>query len=104
MKSAAGSDQRACDHSGLIANRKSRLRTVFLSAFLVAAAIGVSSSVSPAEMASACATHGNWIDVKTGRSVDREELFRDLGTRNAVVLLGESHTDVDHHYWQLQTV
>jgi uncharacterized iron-regulated protein len=104
MKNTAGSYQRACDHSAPIANRRSRLRTVFLSASLIAAAIGVNSSVSPAETASACATHGSWIDVKTGRPVDRGELFRDLGTKNAVVLLGESHTDVDHHHWQLHTV
>jgi uncharacterized iron-regulated protein len=71
---------------------------------LVAAAIGVNSSVLPAETASACATHGSWIDVKTGRSVDRGELFHDLVTKNAVVLLGESHTDADHHRWQLHTV
>jgi uncharacterized iron-regulated protein len=80
------------------------LRAVFLSASLVAAAIGLSSSVSPAETASACATHGSWIDVKTGRSLDRGELFRDLSAKNAVVLLGESHTDADHHQWQLHTV
>src|SRR5499427_9899533 len=104
MKSTAGSYRRACDHSAPIANRSSRLRTVFLSVSLVSAAIGLSSSVSPAETASACATHGSWIDVKTGRSVDRGELFHDLATKNGVVLLGESHTDVDHHHWQLQTV
>jgi uncharacterized iron-regulated protein len=42
--------------------------------------------------------------VKTGRSIDRGELFRDLAAKPGGVLLGESHTDVDHHRWQLQTV
>ena len=78
-----------------------------LSACLVAAAVGLSgatSGVRRAESASACATYGGWIDVKTGRSLDRAELFGDLVAKGAVVLLGESHTDVDHHLWQLQTV
>jgi len=71
---------------------------------LVAAAIGLNSSISPAQTASACATYGSWIDVKTGQSIDREGLFRDLVAKTTVVLLGESHTDVDHHYWQLHTL
>jgi len=91
------------------ANRSSRLRTVVLSASLVIAATGLSgaqttSSVSPAETASACATYGSWIDVKTGQPIDRGELFRDLVAKTAVVLLGESHTDADHHRWQLHTL
>src|SRR5215470_5417031 len=104
MKNRTGSCQRVSGHSAYTGNRRSRLWTVVLSASLVTAAIGLSSSVSPAETASACATHGGWIDVKTGRSIDRGELFRDLVAKAAVVLLGESHTDVDHHYWQLHTL
>ena len=42
--------------------------------------------------------------MKTGQSIDREGLFRDLVAKPTVVLLGESHTDVDHHYWQLHTL
>jgi uncharacterized iron-regulated protein len=75
---------------------------------LVGAAVGLcrahAETVSPTETASACATYGGWIDVKTGRSVGREELFRDLAVKTSVVLLGESHTDVDHHRWQMQTL
>jgi len=71
---------------------------------LVAAAIGLNSRISPAQTASACATYGGWIDVKTGQSINREGLFRDLVAKTTVVLLGESHTDVDHHYWQLHTL
>jgi len=71
---------------------------------LVAAAIGLNSRISPAQTASACGAYGGWIDVKTGQSIDREGLFRDLVAKPAVVLLGESHTDVDHHYWQLHTL
>jgi uncharacterized iron-regulated protein len=72
-----------------------------LSACLVAAAVGLSgaparSAAPQAESASACAGYGGWIDVKTGRSIDRGELFGDLVAKHAVVLLGESHTDVDH--------
>jgi len=80
-----------------------------LSTSLVAAAIGQSraqanSSVAPAETAAACATPSGWVDVKTGRSIDRGELFRDVVAKASVVVLGESHTDVDHHLWQLHTV
>ncbi len=42
--------------------------------------------------------------MKTGRSIDRGDLFRDLAAKSGVVLLGESHTDADHHRWQLQTL
>jgi len=108
MKNATGSYRRACDHSATAAERMLRLRTIALSASLVAAAIGLSgvhanAEVSPADT-SACATYGGWINVKTGRSVDRKELFRDLEAKRSVVLLGESHTDVDHHLWELYTV
>jgi uncharacterized iron-regulated protein len=78
-----------------------------LSASLVVAAADLSfaqANVSATAPASACAASGNWIDVKTGRSIDRAELFRDLVAKGAIVLLGESHTDTDHHQWQLHTV
>src|SRR5579862_3323706 len=108
MKHATSSHQRAAGRSIPGTGRTAWLRTVVLAASLVAAVIGqagaqANSSVSPAEP-SACATYGGWIDVKTGRSIDREGLFRDLAAKNAVVLLGESHTDVDHHLWQLHTL
>ena len=102
MKNTIGSYQRASDHSAPTANRRSRLRTVVLSASLVAAAIGLSGAHANAE--TACATPGSWLDVKSGRSIDRGELFRDLAAKTTVVLLGESHTDVDDHRWQLQTL
>jgi len=107
MKNTTGSCRRASNRS-VTANRSS-LRTVALSATLVVAATGLcraqaNSTVSPTQTASACATYGSWIDVKTGQSIDREGLFRDLVAKTTVVLLGESHTDVDHHYWQLHTL
>jgi uncharacterized iron-regulated protein len=89
--------------------RTSRLRTAVLSASILVAAIGLAgaqadSSASPAPAAAACSGYGSWIDVKTGRAIDRGELFGDLVAKKAVVLLGESHTDVDHHQWELHTV
>jgi len=109
MENPICSYRRAPDHPAPAADRRSRLRTVVLAASLVVAASGLSraqgiSSVSPAEPASACATYGGWLDVKTGRAIDRAELFRDLVAKTSVVLLGESHTDADHHRWQLQTL
>ena len=109
MTNTAGSDRRAFDHLARAAHRLARLRTAVLSSSLAAAAIGVTgahpqSGVSPGEPASACATRAGWIDVTTGRSIDRGELFRDLMAKGAVVLLGESHIDMNHHRWQLQTL
>jgi uncharacterized iron-regulated protein len=97
------------DRSTPAANARASLRTVVLSAALLAAAIGLARAqanptVSPTEGVSACATHGGWIDVKTGRAVDRDTLFRDLAANTPVVLLGESHTNADHHRWQLHTL
>ncbi len=105
MKNMTGSCRRASDHFAAAAGRRARLRTVILSTCLVAAVVGLSGAkpdVARAE--SACATYGGWIDVKSGRSLDRAELFGDLVAKNSVVLLGESHTDADHHLWQLHTV
>jgi len=57
-----------------------------------------------AQAPAACATRGNWIDLRTGQSLDRAELFRELTATPAVVLLGEFHTDADDHCWQLHTL
>lgn len=109
MNNTMGSYQRASDRSVYIAGRRSRFRTVVLSVSLVVAVIGLSkaetnSSVTPVQTAAACATYGGWIDVRTGQAIDRRDLFRDIAAKNAVVLLGESHTDADHHHWQLHTL
>jgi uncharacterized iron-regulated protein len=85
------------------ANRGPHLRTAILSTFVGAAAIGFSIPAN-AQTPAACATRGGWVDVKTGQSLDRGDLFRDLVAKSSVVLLGESHTDADHHRWQLYTV
>jgi uncharacterized iron-regulated protein len=105
--------QSVSDHSAPTAHRRSPLRTAVLSVALVVAAVGLSASQSgaqtnsatpPNEGTSACSTYGRWIEVKTGGSIDRNELFRDLAANTPVVLLGESHTNVDHHHWQLHTL
>src|SRR5260370_23634513 len=105
MKNTTGSCRRDSDRL-VTANASSRLRTVVLSASLVVAATGLSwahawaqanSGASPTQTASACATYGNWIDVKTGQPIDREALFRDLVAQAPAVLLGESHTYPGYH-------
>jgi uncharacterized iron-regulated protein len=80
-----------------------RQRTAILAAILLGAA-AVLSVPANAQAPSACAMRGGWVDVKTGQSIDRGEFFRDLVAKSSVVLLGESHTDADHHRWQLHTV
>lgn len=109
MKHITGSDKRASGLSVPAAGRTAQFHAIVLSAALAGASIGVSgaraeSGASPAQTASACATYGGWIDVRTGRALDRGDLFRDLVAKASVVLLGESHTDVDHHLWELHTV
>lgn len=106
MKNMLGSRQRTSGHPPT-AHRRSQLRVVLLSALVVVAAVGLSGAYaadSPAESASACAIPGAWVDVKTGRSIERGELFRDLAGKSSVVLLGESHTDLDDHLWELHTL
>src|SRR6185295_3645418 len=92
MKNCAGSYQRASHPPAPMAPRRSPLRTAILAVSLVAAAIGGTSGAASAQPASACSVDGSWIDVKTGRPIDREALFRDLA-KTPVVLLGESHPD-----------
>jgi uncharacterized iron-regulated protein len=109
MKNTTGSYQRASDHPTPTANRMSQLWTIGLALSLLAASVDPSraqsnSSVSAAQAASACDTLARWIDLKTGRSIDKGELIGDLVAKTAVVLLGESHADVDHHHWQLHTL
>jgi uncharacterized iron-regulated protein len=109
MKNTTRSYQRASYHRAPAANRMSQLWTIVLSASLIAASVDPSraqenSSVSPAQTASACDTRARWIDLKTGQPIDKGELIGDLVAKTAVVLLGELHTDVDHHNWQLHTL
>src|SRR5215510_4561252 len=109
MKNAKNSYQRASDYPTPTANQMSQLLTIVLSVSLIAASVDRSraqanSNVSLVQTASACDTLARWIDLKTGRSIDKGELIGDLVAKTAVVLLGESHADVDHHHWQLHTL
>jgi uncharacterized iron-regulated protein len=100
MKNPFGPCQQASGQRAAAANGGSRLRAAALSMFLAAAGVSAHAEAPPA----ACATRGNWIDVRTGQILDRGELFRDVVAKPSVVLLGEYHTDADHHRWQLQTL
>ena len=105
MKSAA----RSRYLSASMTLRSPRLRSMFLCALLFAASIGPSSAQAESgaphvQTPSACATYGGWIDVKTGQSIDTGTFYRDLAAKNGVVLLGEFHTNADHHRLQLQAL
>ncbi|MGM0552943.1 MAG: ChaN family lipoprotein [Pseudomonadota bacterium] len=69
---------------------------VWLMAALLAGGIG------PAAAGTACPPLGGWADT-TGAAIDHTELFADLAEAD-VVLLGERHTEMDHHHWQLGVV
>jgi uncharacterized iron-regulated protein len=96
------------DNAPAEAKMKLILQSAFMSAALTIAAAGPcaaqADSTSAKTQASACASYGGWVDVKTGRSIDRNDLYRDLAAKSPVLLLGESHTSADHHEWQLQTL
>jgi len=75
-----------------------------LSILVALVAAGLSGAPANAQTTAACAAYGSWIDGASGNAIDGKDLVRDLAARAAVVLLGESHTSPDHHYWQAQTV
>jgi uncharacterized iron-regulated protein len=108
MKNTTDPHQRPSGHSVVAKGRVAPLRMIASFAGFVAAAVAVSMAPArsdpPQGGSAACETYGRWIDPKTGLSVDRGELFGDLVAKHAVVLLGESHNDVDHHLWQLHTM
>lgn len=101
------------DNRGIIrrAATARRWRMAVGSAVLLVSAAGFAPAQSqpqaepakPGAAAATCSTPLGWMDVKTGRTIPGQELLRDLA-KDAVVLLGESHTSADHHRWQLQTV
>jgi uncharacterized iron-regulated protein len=110
MRSSARSYQRRSDRT---TDPASWISAVAVLASLMAAAGTAGAQTNsppspagdaPAQSAPACASYGAWIDVRTGRSIDREGLFRFLSARRSVVLLGEDHSDADHHLWQMYTV
>ena len=57
----------------------------------------------PAANAEACEAPGTWLDPASGERLAAQDLMASLATRK-VVLLGESHTDMEHHRWQLHTL
>ena len=52
-------------------------------------------------MTAKCLTVGVWFDPRRGE--ERKDAIAMLGTHH-VVLLGETHTEPDHHRWQLDTI
>ena len=67
-------------------------------ALIAAAAV----ATTPAQAQSTCAPVGEWTVPGAGRVAAQEILSR--AARESVVLLGESHDNVDHHRWQLNTI
>lgn len=48
-----------------------------------------------------CVTPGHWLSPKNGSEIKQPELVKAMAKR-PVVLLGEVHTNAEHHRWQLQ--
>ncbi len=54
-----------------------------------------------AEAETACVKPGEWLRMADGKAVANDALLRQV-SQQRVVLLGEHHTNADHHRWQLQ--
>ena len=82
-----------------------RLLAVFATASLVIDGPPQSAMAEvPAEgAAQACQKVGTWLKPDTGETVAAEQLLKSLAERK-IVLLGETHTNVEHHLWQLHTL
>ena len=50
-----------------------------------------------------CVASGHWLDLKTGAYASTQKIIKNAASRS-VVLLGEEHTNPNHHLWQLQTI
>lgn len=50
-----------------------------------------------------CDKVGTWLDPETGEAIAADRMLASLA-RRPVVLLGESHDNVEHHRWQLHTL
>ncbi len=61
------------------------------------------AEVSAEGAAQACRTVGAWLEPDTGETVAAKQLLISMAERR-IVLLGESHTNVEHHLWQLHTL
>jgi uncharacterized iron-regulated protein len=76
-----------------------RARASLRALWLIAA---TSLAAVPARASESCAPAGEWTVPGGTRIAAQDVLARSASAQ--VVLLGESHNDVDHHRWQLQTV
>ncbi|MGI9436151.1 MAG: ChaN family lipoprotein [Geminicoccaceae bacterium] len=50
-----------------------------------------------------CATIGQWIDPASGELRAHDTLI-EAASKRSVVMLGETHPNIDHHRWQLSTI
>ncbi len=78
------------------------LRALFLLSGLLAVGISPVAAKPPPE-ASACVPVGAWMDPAKKEEIADEALFARMAAR-PVVLLGESHTNAEHHRWQLHAI
>ncbi len=72
-----------------------------LSGMVVGAVAGEVATVGSTDRN--CSTVGRWIDPATGAILAHDRLIERASSRS-VVLLGETHPNVDHHRWQLSVI
>ncbi len=70
---------------------------------LLVAGCAAQTETGPLIAPAACAEAGRWLDPATKQVLDAPAVFAGLAEKD-VVLLGESHTERDHHLWQSQTI
>lgn len=82
-----------------------RRHHLLLVASLALVAFALTAGASPAPSATTCLASGQWaIPVPGGIAVQPPDALLARLAREQVVLLGETHDDVEHHRWQLHTI
>ena len=77
--------------------------TASITAVTTVLALSLSAGLfNAAHAAGSCVPAGEWV-MPGGKRVAASEVLADAA-RSSVVLLGESHDDMEHHRWQLQTL
>jgi len=79
------------------------LAAAMASLFAAEAARMPASAAEATKTAPGCVPVGRWIEVASGETRPVARVFDRLA-RRSVVLLGETHTNADHHRWQLHAI
>lgn len=86
-----------------VASRMAVAATLAFAMLATAACAGDAAGLDPDPDQPACMEAGMWLEPATATPVAADRLLAEMA-RRPVVLLGESHTNAEHHRWQLHTL